>query len=36
MLTRRGGRWHKATVMKRWFCDEAEAIAAGWRPARQR
>ena len=21
---------------ERWFCDEAEAIAAGWRPARSR
>jgi len=23
-------------VGQRWFCDEAEAIAAGWRPARSR
>ena len=21
---------------ERWFCDEAETIAAGWRPARSR
>jgi len=33
--------WYKRTKIdesagERWFCDEAEAIAAGWRPARWR
>lgn len=32
-------KWYKRTRIseakgERWFCDEAEAIAAGWRPAR--
>ena len=32
-------KWYARTKIntakgERWFCDEAEAIAAGWRPAR--
>jgi hypothetical protein len=35
-----GGRWYDATSIdqskgERWFCSEAEAQAAGWRPAMQ-
>jgi hypothetical protein len=35
-----GGRWYDATKInegkgERWFCSESEAIAAGWRPAKQ-
>jgi endonuclease YncB( thermonuclease family) len=35
-----GGRWYDATKIteskgERWFCSEAEARAAGWRPAKQ-
>jgi endonuclease YncB( thermonuclease family) len=33
--------WYERTIIdeeagERWFCDEAEAVAAGWRPARSR
>jgi endonuclease YncB( thermonuclease family) len=35
-----GGRWYEATKIdeskgERWFCSEAEAVAAGWRPAKR-
>ena len=35
-----GGQWYAATKIdeskgERWFCSEAEALAAGWRPAKQ-
>lgn len=35
-----GGKWYDATKIdegkgERWFCSEAEARAAGWRPAEQ-
>jgi hypothetical protein len=35
-----GGKWYDATKIdeskgERWFCSDAEARAAGWRPAKQ-
>ena len=35
-----GGKWYDKTEIntskgERWFCTEAEASAAGWRPAKQ-